>query len=104
MVACHYAMVEAGYKDRYWGKPEREMLSEADKIPVVMIGEPVDPDGKGAASNGAIYLKCPPVGDTRLVWARASVAWSHDAATCRGNGVADADGTPKCASSSATGC
>ena len=52
-------MVEAGYKDRYWGKPEREMLSEADKIPVVMIGEPVDPDGKGAASNDAIYLNCP---------------------------------------------
>ena len=39
--------------------PKRSVLSEASNIPVVVLGELVDPEGKGKANHEEIYVKNP---------------------------------------------
>ena len=72
-VGHHYAQVEVGHAEFYYGMPQRYVLSAAANIPVVMIGEKVDPVGIGAAQN------------ERFVWASA---WREGGGSLRRRGAA----------------
>ncbi len=54
-VVERYALIEAGHGDHYWGKPNRSVLSEASDIPVIVIGELLDPEGNGQAMHEKIF-------------------------------------------------
>ncbi|MEM6363929.1 MAG: hypothetical protein AAF745_05860 [Planctomycetota bacterium] len=58
-VVEHYARIEAGHGDHYWGKPNRSVLSEASDIPVIVIVELLDPEGKGQAKHEEIFVNSP---------------------------------------------
>jgi hypothetical protein len=58
-MAKHYALVETGHGGHYWGVPKRNVISEARNIPVIVLGELVDPEGRGKANHEEIYVKNP---------------------------------------------
>lgn len=55
-VCERYARIETGHGLHYWGKPRLVNTSEASSIGVVMLGETVDPNGKGARHNDDMFL------------------------------------------------
>lgn len=56
-IAHLYAMVEAGHGKHFWGEPDRQVLSEASDIPIIAIGDLVDPEGHARAAHEDIYVK-----------------------------------------------
>ncbi len=58
-MAKHYALIETGHGAHYWGVPKRNALSEASNIPVIVLGELVDPEGRGKANHEEIYVRNP---------------------------------------------
>jgi len=58
-MAKHYALIETGHGSHFWGVPNRNVLSEASNIPVIVIGEIVDPEGRGKANHEEYYVRNP---------------------------------------------
>lgn len=59
LMAKHYALIETGQGAHFWGVPKRNVLSEASNIPVIVIGELVDPEGRGKANHEELYVRNP---------------------------------------------
>lgn len=83
-LAQRYASIEAGHGEHIWGKPKRQVLSEASNIPVLAIGELLDPYGQGRAFQEAVFVNDPvwaddlPEGELMHGWGRARVGAHMD--------------------------
>ena len=59
LMAKNYALIETGHGAHFWGVPKRNVLSEASNIPVIVIGEIVDPEERGKANHEEYYVRNP---------------------------------------------